>query len=88
MRWALNQRQSLGVYHVRLIYVHLAYILRAPDLIVSAGGNTSLRMRAGATDLGVNNFFMGSLRGLDAALFNTVFTLRAAARSPMVALPK
>lgn len=76
MRWALNQRKSWASRLVRHAYVSLPIFSEPPDLIVSAGGNTSYASAVLARDLGVNNFFMGSLRGLDAALFNTVFSLQ------------
>lgn len=78
LRWALNRRK---VWASRL--VGMAYSVlpnpdadNAPHLIVSAGGNTSFASTMLAQQFGCANFFMGSLRGLDAALFTAVFSLQ------------
>ena len=76
MRWVLNQRKSWAAMVVRSAYVGLPSSVEPPDLIVSAGGNTSFANVMLARQFGVNNFFMGSLRGLDAGLFTTVFSLQ------------
>ena len=77
LRLVQNSRRS-GAYRLaRLIYASWPDLDEAPELIISAGGNTSFVNALLAQQLGSANFFMGSLRGLDAELFSAVFTLQA-----------
>lgn len=59
----------------------------APDLIVSAGGNTSFLNIALARRYQCANFFLGSLRQLDASGFTAVLTLDPVAAVDNIVMP-
>lgn len=76
LRWGLNRRKPWAAALTQRAYGRLPAADRKPDLIVSAGGNTSFANAMLSQRLGCDNFYMGSLRGLDASLFSSVFSLQ------------
>ena len=76
LRWGWNRRKPWAAALTQRAYGRLPVVERAPDLIVSAGGNTSFANAMLSQRLGCDNFYMGSLRGLDASLFSGVFSLQ------------
>lgn len=76
LRSAQNNRRSWAHQLARWIYKSWPHVDEDPELIISAGGKTSFINALLAQQLGSTNFFMGSLRGLDAELFSAVFTLQ------------
>ena len=76
LRFAQNRRRPWAHRLARYIYKAWPEVEDPPGLIVSAGGNTSFINALLAQQVGCGNFFMGSLRGLDADLFTAVFSLQ------------
>jgi hypothetical protein len=88
MRSLLNKniRRYAGLIE-KLYSTDLDVDSRAPDLIVSTGGNTAYINIAIAYKYQCNNFFIGSLRGLDASLFTRVFTIEPVGAKNNIVMP-
>lgn len=76
MRKLLNKNvQRYAGWIEKLHTIELPAENQLPDLLISTGGNTAYINIALAQRYGCKNFFIGSLRGLDPALFTRVFTI-------------
>ncbi|WP_435686528.1 mitochondrial fission ELM1 family protein [Sedimenticola selenatireducens] len=76
MRKLLNSNTQRYARWIEKLYATQIPAKRgSPDLIVSTGGNTAYINIALAHKYKCKNFFIGSLRGLDASLFTRVFTI-------------
>ena len=84
--FAQNRRLAWASRLARWVYKAWPESKDPPQLIVSAGGNTSFINAQLAQQFACANFYMGSLRGLDPNLFTAGFTLQPLAGPRGVAL--
>ena len=72
LKWLLNAGMAVPDKMLKSVYRVGAWPAAKPDLIISSGGKTLFASAALARRHDCPNLFMGTLRGLDAALFSAV----------------
>lgn len=75
LQYLLNQHGQISLSVLQWCYQCTDWPQTAPDLVIGAGGKVMYAVAALARLHGVPSIFMGSLRGLNPALFHTVLVL-------------
>ena len=85
LRASLNRQPGRSGW-IRALY-RASLPTAPPDLIISTGGNTAFLNAALAQQLGCQNYFIGSLRGLRPSLFSKVLTIEPIGANNNIVMP-